>query len=115
MAKGFRSEADLWTYMRPRIKGKWMRMENSVEEGFYDLFGSYEKRLIFVERKISDAPNRSLVEPGQIEFAKWMLQCGHDCYLVWGGRSSRNVLWTYGLDFSPAGLCRPEFWRDHRV
>lgn len=110
MAKGFRSEADLWTYMRPRIKGKWMRMENSVSEGFYDLFGSHRGRLLFVERKISDAPNRDLVEPGQIEFAKWMLQCNQDCYFVWGGRTTRNVLWTKSLDFSPKGLCVPDFW-----
>lgn len=111
MAKGFRSEADLWTAMRPKMLGKWMRVENVVEEGFFDLMGSYRSRLVFVERKISDAPNRELVEPGQIEFCKWMQQCGHDCYFVWGGRTSKNVLWTEGLDFKLSGLRRPAFWR----
>lgn len=111
MSRGFRSEADLWTFMRPRILGKWMRIENSVEEGFFDLMGSFKKKLVFVERKVSDAPNRDLVEPGQIGFAEWMMSCGHECYFVWGGRTSRNVLWTRGLNFTFTGLFSPPFWK----
>lgn len=109
--KGFRDEAALWTYMRPRILGKWMRVENSVEEGFFDLFGSYKGKLRFVERKISDAPNRNLLEPGQHDFAKWMMQCGHEVYFVWGGRTTRNVIFTRGLEFGPEAVCKPDFWK----
>jgi hypothetical protein len=112
VSKGFRDEAKLWDYMRPKMRGKWERVELAIgPEGFFDLMGSFEKKLIFVERKISDAPNRSLVEPGQFTFAEWMMSCGHECFFVWGGRTSKNVLFTKGLDFTLSGLCRPPFWR----
>lgn len=110
--KGFRDEGALWDYMRPKMRGKWERVELAVgPEGFFDLMGSFEKKLIFIERKISDAPNRRLVEPGQITFADWMMSCSHRCYFVWGGRTSKAVLFTEGLDFTPRGLCRPPFWK----
>lgn len=111
---GFRDEARLWTWMRPRMRGKWMRIENSVEEGFFDLMGSVNQKLIFIERKVADTPNKELIEPGQLLFAKWMRGCGHDCWYAWGGRSAKVVLFTPALETpaAPFGVVvgRPVFW-----
>lgn len=111
---GFRSEARLWDFMKPRMRGKWMRIENSVEEGFFDLMGSVNQKLIFIERKVADAPDKDLIEPGQLLFAKWMKSCGHDCWYAWGGRTKNKVLFTPALVVSdmPFGIpiARPVFW-----
>lgn len=114
--KGFRHEKALWDYLRPRLAGKWERIEVAVgPEGFFDTMGTYNGRLIFVERKIADVPDKKLIEPGQIEFAKWMLSAGHSCYYIWGGRSTRAVQWTEALASAKLPFVRclvaPDFFR----
>lgn len=116
MSRGFRDEAELWTWMRPKMIGKWERVECFFPEGFFDVMGSYQKKLIFIERKISDKPDRKLIEPGQITFAKWMMSCGHECWYAWGGRSVRRILFTPALAATPGEafgipVARPPFWK----
>lgn len=110
---GFRDEAQLWTWMRPKMKGKWERVECIMPEGVPDVMGTCDGDLVWIERKIG-LPNRKAMEPGQIAFFEWMEGClyGPQCWVAWGDPKSKLVRFTLGLVFDycfPADDCF--FWK----
>jgi hypothetical protein len=91
---GFKDEAQLWTWLKSRLRGKWERCEAIFPEGFPDAFGTNGGVLHFLERKVGRPEDDvyKMMEPGQKEFFKWIASCTDTpLWIVVGYTKARNV------------------------
>jgi len=109
--RGFRDEGALWDYMRPRMLGRWERVEVIHPEGMPDIFGTHGGYSHWIERKVGSSYSvRKMMEPGQIEFFDWLDKSTDDVglWVVVGGDNNKSVTWFRWPDLDRPAL--PPFW-----
>ena len=108
---GFRTEKQLWKWMRPRMAGEWKRVEAIVPEGMFDLIGRANNTLHFVELKVG-FPSMKAVESSQKSFAKFLEGLPVRAWYVWGGLGEKDVLF---FDAWTRHCIYPAFWRGPKL
>ena len=97
---GFKSEKQLWQYLKPRLAGDWWRVETIMPEGFPDAMGIFNGRLIFLELKIGEPAVKSL-RLSQVSFMLRMSNAPEvHCYVAFGSRTGKNVELRLGFDMN---------------
>ena len=69
---GFKNEAQLWSWMIMRMKGKWERIETIFPVGVPDCFGTHNGEFQWIERKVGSGDVAAMLESSQKDFFKWM-------------------------------------------
>jgi len=103
----WRDEEHLWGYLKPRMRGKWWRLEASCPDGLTDSMGLWQGQTHWLEHKIG-RPSVQLLRPAQRTFALECRDHGVPWYACFGYRGNA---WFY--DFN--GLLTntavtPPFW-----
>lgn len=100
---GFRTEKQLWKWMKPQMLGTWHRVEAIVPEGFPDLIGIYNEQQYFVEMKVGSG-----VRPKQRDFLEWLAKSNSSVTVVYGSLDDKKVDF---LDMKSGQFTTPPFWR----
>jgi hypothetical protein len=107
---GFKDEKEMWKYQTPRLLGsKWARYELIMPDGHPDVKGSYKGRIRYIENKVAEMPDYSLLRPSQREYVQWLLDCKQEVWLAFGSPSEKRILFVQGPMFGV--IKRPPFWR----
>ena len=101
----WKDEVQLWEWLKPRLKGKWTRLEVSYPAGLCDSMGLWHGQTIWLEHKVGK-PSKTLFKTTQIDFA---LDCERHhvpwwCCFGYYGR----VFFYPSLDLTKSAL--PPFW-----
>ena len=98
---GFRTEKQLWKWMKPRMKGTWRRVEAITPEGFPDVVGTHDGAIFFVELKVL-----SDVRSSQKKFLAWLQSGGCRVFIARGSDENKTVMF---MDLDGRIVC-PVFW-----
>lgn len=116
---GFRNEKEMWVSQKPSLAGRWDRYELMTPAGHPDVKGSHSFHIHYIENKVGDSHNLAALEESQKEYLDWLLQCGQNVWLCFGGTKEKS-LWFYKLKafvplFDPMNTLSmvptvPHFW-----
>lgn len=104
--RSFKDEKALWNYIRPRLRGKWSRVETVTPEGMLDSWGLYKSSQIWMELKVGK-PSISALRPSQHAFLIELLRHRQSAWTCFGYKG--EVLFFAGVNFSDAKV--PPFYR----
>jgi len=106
---GFKDEKQLWKWMKPRLQGRWERLEAIFPVGMPDAFGTFDDMLHFVELKVG-RPTLTTLRPEQREFIRWQDNGPKEtitpCFVAFGDPHLKDV--TFLRWGAPV---RPLFWK----
>lgn len=103
---GFRTEQQLWDYMRGRLRGTWRRVETITPPGFPDALGVFGGEAFLLELKVGE-PSRGALRPDQITFAEWIGEA-IPTYVAFGSRNDKTIRFFRPPDFTKP--VTPPFW-----
>ncbi len=99
------NEKKLWAHIRPRLRGRWTRVEVAVPAGLFDALGLYRQQAYWLELKVAP-PSFKNLRASQQEFMLALLDHGLPAWsCFWHEGKAR---FFDGLDFS-ADVC-PVFY-----
>lgn len=115
---GFRNEKEVWAAQKPNLAGKWDRYELMTPAGHPDVKGSHNFDIHYIENKVSDKHTLSALEESQKEYLDWLLHCGQNVWLCFGGTGEKSLHFYRLKAFFPlldplqalVGSTVPEFW-----
>ena len=106
MRPSFKDEKALWEYIRPRLRGRWSRVEAVTPEGMFDSWGLFGRGQIWMELKVGK-PTINALRPSQHSFLIELVRHDQPAWTCFGYRG--EVLFFEGLDFDTAVV--PPFYR----
>jgi hypothetical protein len=105
--KTWRSEAALWGYLAPRLRGRWTRLEAVLPDGLPDAFClGRDGRTIWMELKLGK-PDPDALRAPQRNFAHACIERGIPWFCCFGHRGA-PVFFRSPEMLVPV---TPEFWR----
>lgn len=107
---GFRTEKQLWAFMKPLLNGKWWRVETIIPEGFPDALGIYNGDVRFLELKIGK-PRIEALRPSQRLWMSEVLSGTPHVWTAFGSKDNKEVYFVQGLHgFNKSKTDEPSFW-----
>jgi len=104
--RSFRDEKALWDFIRPRLRGKWSRVETVTPEGMFDSWGLYQQSQFWMELKIGK-PTINALRPSQHDFLIELIRHGQPAWTCFGYKG--EPLFFEGLNFEIAKV--PPFYQ----
>jgi hypothetical protein len=104
---GFKNEKEVWAAQKPNLVGLWDRYELMTPAGHPDVKGSNNFKISYIENKVGDVPRFSALEESQKEYIDWLLNCGQDVWLCFGGTREKSLIF---VQLPPIPICGA-FWQ----
>lgn len=107
MSREYRGEAGaLWRHLKPRLRGKWWRMEVITPAGIPDLVGLFRGQTYWMEMKIGK-PDLKALRAEQRDFGIDCIESGVPFWLCFGHKHSPVFFCGVQTDVPST----PPFWR----
>lgn len=100
---GFRNEKDVWAAQKPSLRGLWDRYELMTPAGHPDIKGSDRFQIHYIENKVGK-PDYGALEESQRTYIEWLLSCGQNVWLCFGGTEEKSLIF---IQLPPD---QPRFW-----